>query len=343
MKPNKPIRLFWGENYSEKPLIVQKAIKKALINTTKKINLYPGSIYQDTVKLISKNLKVHEDQVMLGHGIEGLIHTTAMTFLGPNKVGGMFEPSFFVYDNNLNRCKPVRYPCTYNKKIDVKDFINKIKNTDVFYLASPNTATGNYLLTKSDIEFVLKNYKGLFVVDECYFGIGYQTVIDLIPKYDNLLIYRGVTKVMGLASLRLGIAIGDKKIIDKLKYNFTDIELDPLSTWSINIFNETFPYFTTLANNTNEFFDDFYGFMQSKFPKDKFIKTVTTFYFMDIRRYKVSRFKILNYMNDHNYLFSGKNLTKDEKGEFTEFIQLTPPPKKYWNNFTETLKKALNQ
>ncbi|OGD62760.1 hypothetical protein A2160_04820 [Candidatus Beckwithbacteria bacterium RBG_13_42_9] len=343
MKISKPIRLFWGENYSEKPPLVAKAIQKAAQETIEIINLYPGSIYQDAVKLIAKTLKVKEEQIVFGHGIEGLIHLTSMAFLGKGKVGGMFQPSFFVFANNLKRGQFLDYPCSYNQKVDLNRFIRFLQKIDVFFLASPNTATGNYLLTRAEIEKVLKSYKGLLVVDECYFGIGNQTVIDLVKKYDNLLIYRGLTKVMGLGSLRLGFAIGQKKIIDQLKYHFTEIELDPVNTFSLKVFLAAFPYFKSLVQNTNNFFDQFLDYMKKQFPQDKFIKNVTTFHFMDIRRYKVANYKVQNYMNQKGYIFSQEKLENNKGINFPELIMLTPPPKQLWPDFARTLKQALRQ
>lgn len=340
---HKPIRLFWGENYAEKPEVVKTAIDKAVQETILKIHLYPGSLYQDAINLIAKSLGVEENQVILGHGIEGLIHITTSTFLDLNKVGAMFHPSFFVFENNLQRYKHVYYPVHYDKKVTVEDLLNNIRKTDLFFLASPNTATGNYLLSRDEIEKLLNNYSGLLVVDECYYGIGNQTVIDLIKRHDNLLIYRGVTKVMGMGSLRLGFAISQKYNIDRLKYHLTDIELDPINSFSLQIFKATFLFYDLLATNTKAFFNDFYLFMRKKFPGNKIVKTVTTFYFMDIRDSGKQACEVINLMNKSGFLMSSSELKDNSTINFPEFIQLTPPPKEYWEDFSSALQKALTQ
>lgn len=341
MKPVKPIRLFWGENYAEKPAIVKQALERAGKNSINTVHLYPGELYQEVVELISQTLHVQPEQIVLGHGIEGLIHTTTLSFLDQSKTGGMFDPSFFVFKNNLDRYPHVYYPCRYDQTVDVKDLIAKIQRTDLFFLASPNTATGNYLLDQSQIERLLREYLGLLVVDECYFGIGDQTVIDLIRRYNNLMIYRGVTKVMGLAGTRLGFAVSNANVIKKLNYHFTDIELDPVNSFALNVFKEVFPYFNILVETTNKFFTDFLEFMQTHFLDDRFIKTFTTYYFMNITRYKTQRHEVINYMNDHGYLFSSTTLHECPKGKYPELIEITPPPQKYWEDFAQMLKKAL--
>ena len=56
----------------------------------------------------------------------------------------------------------------------------------------------------------------LVVIDEAYFQFFPETMIDLINKFDNLLIIRTFSKAFGLASLRIGLLIGSENIIREL-------------------------------------------------------------------------------------------------------------------------------
>lgn len=337
----KPVRLFWGENYSQKPPRVKTAIKKAVQTATELAHLYPGTLYEETQDLIANTFKLDPKQVLLGHGVEGLVNIICQTFLRPGKAGATFEPSFFVYNNNLDRYPHLYYPCRYYVKVDVGDFLGKIAKTNVFFLASPNTATGNYLFNHAEIETILKYYQGVLVIDECYFGIGDMTVIDLLKKYPRLLILRSLTKTMGLAGLRLGFAVGQAQLIKQLNYHFREIELDPINAFSLQVFKETFPYSEELTKTTNQFFDEFLKFMQANFPETSVIKTLTTFYFMDIRPFHKPAFEIMNYLTKHGYLMSEHILKDNRSIKLPEFIQLTPPPKEMWKDFANTLKAAL--
>lgn len=53
---NKPIRLFWGENYAPKPKIVNQAIQKAVVQTLNNLHLYPGILYADTISVVAHEL-----------------------------------------------------------------------------------------------------------------------------------------------------------------------------------------------------------------------------------------------------------------------------------------------
>lgn len=233
---NKPIRLFWGENYSKKPLAVINAIRQAFKEYEKAVNLYPGSLYQATIDKTAKLLKVKPNQVIFGHGIEGLVHLISQTFLTKDNVGGMFMPSFYVYADNLSRYKLITFHVHYSKKVNVENLLKTIAKTSIFFLANPNTATGNYLLDKNQIEHILQRYKGILIVDECYFGMGNITVVNLIEKYENLIVLRTPSKVMGIPSIRLGIGITNEKNIKRLEYNQNVLEADFMNTFSLLVF-----------------------------------------------------------------------------------------------------------
>src|SRR3989338_8614468 len=321
----KPLRLFWGENYSPKSPKVIQAIEKDFRKTLENIHLYPGSLYQEALNSISQSFQIEHGQIILSHGIEGLIHLTSLTFLTKGKPGGMLHPSFYVYSDNLDRFTKISYPVHYSKKVNIDHFLKYIEKTQIFFLASPNTATGNYLFNEEELAYILKRYKGLFVVDECYYGMGNQTILPWINKYSNLLVYRGFSKVMGLASLRLGIACGNKNIIEKLKYNQTTLEADTINTFSLNVVIETLPYFKELATNIKKFVNEFLDYLKPVFPQASFVDSIVTYQFMNIKKYKVPAYKIINYMNKHGHLLSDQLLHDNSTFPFPELIKFPPP------------------
>lgn len=120
---NKPIRLFWRENYSKKPLVVINTIRQSFREYETGVNLYPGSLYKTTINTTAKLLKVKPNQVIFGHGIEGLVHLISQTFLTNKSIGGMFMPSFYVYADSLSRFKLITYPVHYSKKIKLDNLL----------------------------------------------------------------------------------------------------------------------------------------------------------------------------------------------------------------------------
>ena len=72
----------------------------------------------------------------------------------------------------------------------------------------------------------------MVVVDEAYIDFGGDTAISLVDKYPNLLVTQTLSKSRSLASLRIGLAIGHKDLIEALvrvKDSFNSYPLDSLS------------------------------------------------------------------------------------------------------------------
>ena len=155
MRISKPIRLYWKENYSDKPKAVQKVIQRTMKEVANTISLYPGDLYDEVVNLVAQKYGISNNHVLLGHGVEGLVHLICSTYLDKDKTGVMFHPSFFVFENNLSRYKNIKIPCKYDEGADVNLVLRKLRETDVFIIASPNTETGNYLLKKMFPSFLL--------------------------------------------------------------------------------------------------------------------------------------------------------------------------------------------
>ena len=79
------------------------------------------------------------------------------------------------------------------------------------WIAYPNNPTGN-LFPREAILRIVAASPGLVVVDEAYFPFaGGATLLDEVGRHPNLVLVRTVSK-LGLAGLRLGLAIGAARL-----------------------------------------------------------------------------------------------------------------------------------
>lgn len=82
---------------------------------------------------------------------------------------------------------------------------------------NPNAPTG-MPLPLADIEACLQaNSESLVVVDEAYIDFGGDSAVALVDRYPNLLVTQTLSKSRSLAGLRIGLAIGQRPLIEGLE------------------------------------------------------------------------------------------------------------------------------
>jgi histidinol-phosphate/aromatic aminotransferase/cobyric acid decarboxylase-like protein len=88
----------------------------------------------------------------------------------------------------------------------------------VVYVCSPNNPTGA-LTPRSDIEALLTatDADQVVVIDEAYYEFAGTTAIDLVERFDRLVVTRTLSKAFGLAGLRVGYAIAQPTLIRELE------------------------------------------------------------------------------------------------------------------------------
>jgi histidinol-phosphate aminotransferase len=89
------------------------------------------------------------------------------------------------------------------------------------FLASPGNPTGS-LISLNDLRTILsfEAFKGIVVVDEAYIDFcpeaSSASAINLMSEFANLLVLQSMSKTLGLAGLRLGMAFGHPSVIQQL-------------------------------------------------------------------------------------------------------------------------------
>ncbi|MDD0838388.1 histidinol-phosphate transaminase [Curvibacter sp. HBC61] len=99
-------------------------------------------------------------------------------------------------------------------------------------VANPNAPTGIGLPLR-DIEQLLRQHpERVVLVDEAYVDFGGQSAVPLIEQYPNLLVVHTLSKSRSLAGLRVGVAMGQRHLIDaleRIKNSFNSYPLDKLA------------------------------------------------------------------------------------------------------------------
>ena len=218
---------------------------KAIEDEIKSINRYPESQLKELVAEIAKYSGVKDSQVIIGgDGADEIIDVLAKTFIDEGDEFIVPLPSYMYYEYLLQQygAKPVYAKWDLERnELDVDSIFDAITDkTKMMFLCSPNNPTGTLIDKEVLVDIASKNPEILIVIDEAYFEYSEVTNKDLIDEFDNIFIIRTMSKVLGLAGMRIGYGLACDEIIEYMHRIKPVFSLTRLSfVAALNTFKDT--------------------------------------------------------------------------------------------------------
>ncbi|HUJ01384.1 MAG TPA: histidinol-phosphate transaminase [Usitatibacter sp.] len=185
------------------------------------VNRYPDPTAPGLKARLRAAMRVPEHlDLLLGNGSDEVLQVIAMALARPGAVALAPEPSFAMYRLSAIACglRYVGVPLARDFSLDEAALLAAIERERpaLTWIAYPNNPTGN-LFPREAILRVIAASPGLVVVDEAYYAFsGGATLLGEVGRHPNLLLVRTVSK-LGLAGLRLGLAIGPRDWLGELE------------------------------------------------------------------------------------------------------------------------------
>jgi len=154
------------------------------------------------------------DWVTLGNGSMEIIDMLPRAFLNEGDEVLLPCPDYTPYTRRPPLYGGVIVDVIPDKKFcyTLEDFTSRLTNkTKMIILSRPNAPAGN-LLPRGVLRQLL-DLEVIVVVDEAYAEFSRQTVVDLLPQFNNLIVSRTFSKAMGLGGIRLGFILTNPEII----------------------------------------------------------------------------------------------------------------------------------
>jgi threonine-phosphate decarboxylase len=204
------------------PLGYPKSIRSLEKSWMSKIPIYPDHESAKLRKQLARYLGVSLENLVVGNGATEIIYNFCRAVIGKNVPVVIPVPTFGEYEAASRLCgaRP-KFFKTMSLENDIGIFVKKMPANGVVFVCNPNNPTGS-LASKDSVQLIIKSAKArntLVFVDECFMDLTQhpdQSVIGNIRHHDNLFVLGSLTKSFGLAGLRVGYGVGNKKLASVL-------------------------------------------------------------------------------------------------------------------------------
>ncbi len=210
------IKLHANENSFPLPPEILKQFEEVFKST--ELNRYPDPDCGSLKQTLAKRLDVTPANLAIGNGSDELIQILLQVFCDPGETVGFPDPTFAMYSIIAQGMglKSQTHPLDDQWDFKAEPFLETMAASQarIAFLSYPNNPTGNCYCA-SEVQKVIENFSGIVVLDEAYHDFAGKSFLSELPKHNNLVILRSLSKI-GLAALRGGYAIADPIIIEQI-------------------------------------------------------------------------------------------------------------------------------
>ncbi len=202
-------------NTNESPFPPSEKALAYAAQAAQRLQLYCDPDCTALTQAFTKLYGIEKDEVLFTNGSDDALNFAFMAFCDDDHPAAFPDITYGFYPvfAALNHVPYTEITLRDDFTIDVEDYcgINK-----TVFIANPNAPTG-IPLSLSEIERILtSNPDNVVIVDEAYVDFGTDSAVGLIHTYDNLLVTQTFSKSRSLAGGRLGMAMGNRSLIQDL-------------------------------------------------------------------------------------------------------------------------------
>lgn len=202
-------------NANENPYVPNVSINPEMYNR------YPDFQPEPLINGYANYAGVSPEQVLATRGADEGIELLIRTFCSSADNIIICPPTYGMYaiSAQTHGAGVIKVPLLQTMQLDVETILANKQKANLIFICCPNNPTGNLVNTADIINIIESTADDCIVVlDEAYIEFCAEaTSVDLINKYQNVVVLRTLSKAFGLAGLRCGFTLTNNNIIDALK------------------------------------------------------------------------------------------------------------------------------
>lgn len=205
---------------NENPLGPSPRGMEAIQRAAAEVNLYPDKSATELREAIARRHDISPGRVIVGNGSDELLVLIAGSFFNPgdNVVTGAHTFSQYAFSARLYDAEVRTGPMEEGRFL-LEEWTELIdERTRAIFVCNPNNPTGRYV-SHDELTRLLETVPSelLVVVDEAYQEYAdapdFPRAEELLDRYPNLVVLHTLSKIYGMAGLRVGYALASEDII----------------------------------------------------------------------------------------------------------------------------------
>jgi len=199
-------------NTNESPFPPSKKAQRRAAKAAKLLQLYPDPECSLLNKKAAEIFGVEPENVVATNGSDEILNFAFMAYCDEAHPAVFADITYGFYKvfAEINGVPYREIPLNEDFTLNIEAF-KAAKGT--LFIANPNAPTGIALPIDVIEEIVAADPERMVIIDEAYVDFGTYSAVELIEKYDNLLVTQTFSKSRSMAGARLGFGIGCKDII----------------------------------------------------------------------------------------------------------------------------------
>jgi histidinol-phosphate aminotransferase len=215
------IKLNTNENpYPPSPK-VREAVLAELGADAAVLRTYPSASSQTLREIAGALYGFDPAWVIMANGSDEVLNNLIRAFAAEGDEIAYIHPSYSYYATlaEIQGARVRTFGLTDDFRIS--DFPERYEGK-LFFLTTPNSPLG-FSFSLQYVEEIAARCSGMLVVDEAYADFAAGNALELVKRYDNVVITRTLSKSYSLAGMRLGLAIARPEVIaalDKIRDHY---------------------------------------------------------------------------------------------------------------------------
>jgi histidinol-phosphate aminotransferase len=158
---------------------------------------------------------VPADWILVGNGSDDLLTMIIRACAEPRRRVVYPMPTYVLYRTltDIQGAEFLEVPYHEDYSLPVESLIEA--EGAVTFIASPNSPSGT-VASIEQLDKLASQLSGVLVIDEAYVDFAESDALELVKKYDNVIILRTLSKGYSLAGLRLGFGVANPALLEGL-------------------------------------------------------------------------------------------------------------------------------